>query len=160
MKTKSTAKFLAVALLIAPAAFADPGKHTANYVKGHGDKLLNQVVRVDVSWVQPLRWANDSYTSFFLAHTWDEREKIPAGTIVVAIPKHEARKFVERFDTSPDVEGHGWAFDLDTRRLKAVLAEGSDNSLFLDLTGGSADSPGAVVRAKIEAFVNGLKNGQ
>ena len=145
MKHRSPFLIFAISLgliLLAGAqpAVAGPSKHTANYLRGHGDSLARKDVSLDVSWVQPARWKNTDEVSFFFAHTWDEREKLPGGVITIAVDTADAVAFVKKFKASPDVEQRGWVHDFNTRRLRGLLREGENRRLFVDMTSKGVDA--------------------
>lgn len=125
---------------LAQTAGAEPGKYTANYVRGHSVTELGKTVGVDVSWVQLVRRSASGEFAVYAAHTWDEREKLPGGIIPVVMPASEEAKFVQLYETSPDIEkrrGPGGA-DLDTRRLTGALRQSGAKVFYIDLTKGAA----------------------
>ena len=117
-----------------PGLRAEPSKHSANHVHARADSLENTKFSLDVGWVQAFEGSNTEDVSFFAAHTWDEREKLPGGIITVAVDAKSAKSFVDKYGSGPDVEKRGWYADIETRRLTGFLRKGQKNRLFLDMT--------------------------
>ena len=137
-------------LLTATNALADlPGRNTAEHVVLNKDKLDGQKVVLDVGKLSPLRPGTlnevQSDAKFFLAHTWDDRNRNYGGWILVAFDPAEADAMLKRYGTEVDAGRAFRARDVETKRLSGTVIKLESGEVVLDVHG---KAPAAIKAAK------------
>ena len=128
--------FLIITLLFTVSlGYAAPSKNTADYVRGFAPIHLNKKVSLDVAAVSPNHNIDHPKFGFLVASTFDTRNRVSGGKIIVVADKTESLDLIKRYGVKPDVErgrGRG-AFDIDTLRLSGILRQTDNKVLFLDV---------------------------
>lgn len=143
-------KSLLSLLLTATVALAAlPGRNTAEHVVLNKDKLEGQKVTLDVGKLSPLRPGTlnevQTHAKFFLAHTWDDKNRSYGGWILVAFDPAEADAMVRRFGTEVDIGRALLNRDVETKRLSGTIIKLENGEVLLDVHG---KSPQAIKAAK------------
>ncbi len=117
-------------------------RFTADFYRGQSDTYDGKEITVKVTHVKPFRFKSAiEGLRFFHAFTYDDREKIPGGVIIVAIPTGTEAEFLRKYGTAPENSGEGRKArrESDTERLTGILRADGKRLFFIDYDGQSKD---------------------
>ena len=134
-----------LSLALVPGFTKEPSKHTADYIKGLAPEYIDKKVSLDVSSVSLIPGKEHPEFGFLIATTYDTRNRVPGGRIILVADKEKSIDLVKRYGVKPDVDrGRRGIIDVDTLRLSGVLRETGNKTLFLDLA--SSDVPTDILK--------------
>jgi hypothetical protein len=123
-----------LSLISAVGTCDEPSKHTANYFRGLAPEYIGKKISLDVSAVSPLHKVEDPKFGFLIATTFDTRNRVAGGKIILVADKEKSLDLAKRYGVTPEIErGRRGGFDIDTLRLTGVLRETENKVLYLDV---------------------------
>lgn len=140
MKLKYFCKWLGLAALMAwgvPAMAADrPSSTSAEFYKLHPEKYADQEIALEVCFIRIFdRKSPIPELRFFHAMTYDTKNNLPGGIMILAVPADTVDKMVKKYGSFPDGKRR-WT--LDSEKLKGTFRIGSRGRYYLDVSGEAA----------------------
>lgn len=112
-------------------AGTDAGEDSARYYKSNPDKFDGEKVDVDVAFVTRInRKTRLDGVVFFVAHTVDEDNHVPGGSIIVAVLEGDAEHFMRKYGTALERRGK-----VDTKRLRGTFHQLKRGLCYIDQSG-------------------------
>jgi hypothetical protein len=118
------------------AAQGKLSKYTADYYRAKSSEFEGQEIKLKVSHVKPFHFKSAiPDLRFFHAFTYDKKDNVYGGWIVVAVPAGEASAFVEEFGTHPDGSGPRDRAKPKTEYLTGTFRADAKRLWFVDYKG-------------------------
>ncbi len=128
-------------------------KYTADFYRAQADSYLDKEITVKVTHVKPFRFKSDiPELRFFHAYTYDDKENIRGGWIIVAIPSGVEGAFVKKYGTVPSASGKKALRKSDAEKLKGVFRSDGKRLFYIDYEGSTKE----LIDARRQEIMEGL----
>jgi hypothetical protein len=133
---------LSSALFITAAyAGTNAGSDSARYYKTYPEKWEDSMVSVDCTSVTRINAGPQiEGIVFFIAHTYDDKNDTPGGSIVVAVMESDVDSFIRKYGTVI-VRDNGSSDRVENTRLRGTFHQLAQGHVYVDESGYAQDLP-------------------
>ncbi|MGB0413142.1 MAG: hypothetical protein ACPGJU_01735 [Coraliomargarita sp.] len=156
--SKTILALLSACLVSTVFAGEEASDDSARHYKSHPEQYDGQSVDVDCAFVKRINGGPQvPGVAFFVAHTFDDKNKMHGGSIVIAVLEADASSFASKYGNIPDRERNknSTADRVDTKRLDGTFHQLAKGHVYIDESGNAHE----LIQEKLEEAKGKIRAG-